>query len=56
MSPLTVGFVDQMLNFSKNGIKLLSTHSVVGIEPVQILLQNLYTECETHQNPYMFYL
>ena len=39
MLPLTVGFVDQMLNFSKNGIKLLNTHSVVGIEPVQILSQ-----------------
>ena len=39
MPPLTVGFVDQMLNLSKNGIKLLSTHSVVGIEPVWILSQ-----------------
>ena len=39
MLPLTVGFVDQMLNLSKNGIKLLSTHSVVGIEPVWILSQ-----------------
>ena len=37
MLPLTVGFVDQMLNLSKNGIELLSTHSVVGIEPVWIL-------------------
>ena len=34
MLPLTVGLVDQMLNLSKNGIKLLSIHSVVGIEPV----------------------
>ena len=39
MLPLTVGFVDQMLNLNKNGIKLLSTHSVVGIEPVWILSQ-----------------
>ena len=39
MLALTVGFVDQMLNFGKNGIKLLSTHSVVGIEPVWILSQ-----------------
>ena len=39
MPPLTVGFVDQMLNLSKNGIKLLSTHSVVGIEPVWIFSQ-----------------
>ena len=39
MPSLTVGFVDQMLNLSKNGIKLLSTHSVVGIEPVWILSQ-----------------
>ena len=39
MLPLTVGFVDQMLNLSKNGIKLLSTHSVVGIEPVWIFSQ-----------------
>ena len=37
MLPLTVGFVDQMLNLSKNGIELLRTHSVVGIEPVWIL-------------------
>ena len=28
-----------MLNLSKNVIKLLSTHPVVGIEPVQILSQ-----------------
>ena len=28
-----------MLNLSKNGIKLLSTHSIVGIEPVWILSQ-----------------
>ena len=28
-----------MLNLSKNGIKLLSTHSVVGIEPVWIFSQ-----------------
>ena len=39
MLPLTVGFVDQMLNLSKNGIKLLNTHSVVGIEPVWIISQ-----------------
>ena len=39
MPPLTVWFVDQMLNLSKNGIKLLSTHSVVGIEPVWIFSQ-----------------
>ena len=39
MPPLTVGLVDQMLNLSKNGIKLLSTHSVVGIEPVWIFSQ-----------------
>ena len=39
MLPHTVGFVDQMLNLSKNGIELLSTHSVVGIEPVWILIQ-----------------
>ena len=39
MLPLTVGFVDQMLNLSKNGIKLLRTHSVVGIEPVWIFSQ-----------------
>ena len=54
MLPLTVGFIDQMLNLSKNGIELLSTHSVVGIEPVWDTFSNLYTECETHQNPYMF--
>ena len=45
MLPLTVGFVDQMLNLSKNGIKLLNTHSVVGIELVwkfsQIFIQNV---------------
>ena len=28
-----------MLNLSNNGIELLSTHSVVGIEPVWILSQ-----------------
>ena len=39
MPPLTVGLVDQMLNLSKNGIKLLSTHSVVGIEAVWIFSQ-----------------
>ena len=39
MPPFTVGLVDQMLNLSKNGIKLLSTHSVVGIEPVWIFSQ-----------------
>ena len=39
MPPLTVRFVDQMLNLSKNGIELLSTHSVVGIEPVWIFSQ-----------------
>ena len=39
MPPLTVGLVDQMLNLSKNGIKLLTTHSVVGIEPVWIFSQ-----------------
>ena len=39
MPPLTVGLVDQMLNLSKNGIKLPSTHSVVGIEPVWIFSQ-----------------
>ena len=39
MLPLTVGFVDQMLNLSKNGSKLLNTHSVVGIEPVWIFSQ-----------------
>ena len=39
MLPLTVGFIDQMLNLSKNVIKLLSTHSVVGIEPVWIISQ-----------------
>ena len=39
MLPLTVGFVDQMLNLSKNGIKLLNTHSIVGIEPVWIFSQ-----------------
>ena len=39
MPPLTVGFVDQMLNLRKNGIKLLSTHSVVGIKPVWIFSQ-----------------
>ena len=54
MPPLTVGYIDQMLNLSKNSIKLLRTHFVVGIEPVWILSSNLYTECETHQNPYMF--
>ena len=37
MLPLTVGFVDQMLNLSKNGIELLSTHSIVDIEPFWIL-------------------
>ena len=36
---LTVGFVDQMLNLSKNDIELLNTHSVVGIEPVWIFSQ-----------------
>ena len=41
MPPITVGFIDQMLNLSKNGIKLLRTHSVVGIEPVWILSQIL---------------
>ena len=30
-----------MLNLSKNGIELLRTHSVVGIEPVWILSQIL---------------
>ena len=49
----TVGLVDQMLNLSKNGIKLLSTHSVVGIEPVwifsQIFLQSVkLTKIITH--------
>ena len=39
MPPLTVGLVDQMLNLSKNGIKLLSTHSVVALEPVWIFSQ-----------------
>ena len=39
MLPLTVGFVDQILNLSKNGIELLGTHSVVGIEPVWIFSQ-----------------
>ena len=39
MLPLTVGFVDQMLNLSKNGIELFNTHSVVGIEPVWIFSQ-----------------
>ena len=39
MLPLTVGFIDEMLNLSKNGIKLPSSHSVVGIEPVWILSQ-----------------
>ena len=28
-----------MLNLSKNGIKLLNTHSVVGIDPVWIFSQ-----------------
>ena len=41
MPPITVGFIDQMLNLSKNGIELLRTHSVVGIEPVWILSQIL---------------
>ena len=41
MLPITVGFIDQMLNLSKNGIELLRTHSVVGIEPVWILSQIL---------------
>ena len=45
MPPLTVGLVDHMLNLSKNGIELLSTHSVVGIEPVLDIFSNLYTEC-----------
>ena len=39
MLPLTVGFIDQILNLSKNGIQLLRTHSVVGIESVWILSQ-----------------
>ena len=39
MPPLTVGFVDQMLNLNKNGIKFFSTHSVLGIEPVWIFFQ-----------------
>ena len=39
MLSLTVEFVDQMLNLSKNGIELLNTHSVVGIEPVWIFSQ-----------------
>ena len=45
MSPLTVRFVDQMLNLTKNGIELHRTHSVVGIKPVwifsQIFIQSL---------------
>ena len=53
MPPFTVGFVDQMLILSKNGIKLLRTHSVVGIEPVWIFSQ-IFIECETHQHPYVF--
>ena len=39
MPPLTVWFVDQMLSLSKNGMELLRTHSVVGVEPVWILSQ-----------------
>ena len=39
MPPLTVGFVDQMFNLRKNGIELLNTHSVVGIEPIWIFSQ-----------------
>ena len=36
MPPVCVGFVNSVLNLSKNVIKLLSTHPVVGIEPVWI--------------------
>ena len=39
MPPLTIGFVDKILNLNKNGIKLLNTHSIVGIEPVWIFSQ-----------------
>ena len=38
-----------MLKLSRNVIKLLSTHPVVGIEPVWILYSGLYKECEIHQ-------
>ena len=34
-----------MLNLSKNVIKLLSTHPVVGIEPVWDTFSDLYKEC-----------
>ena len=39
MPPVCVWYVNLMLNLSKNVIKLLSTHPVVGIEPVWILSQ-----------------
>ena len=39
MPPVCVWFVNEILNLSKNVIKLLSTHLVVGIEPVCILSQ-----------------
>ena len=54
MPPLTVGFVDQMLNLSKNGIELLSTHSVVGIEHVWIFSQILIQSVKLTKNPYIF--
>ena len=38
-----------MLNLSKNVIKLLSTHPVVGIEPIWIFSQIFIKECEIHQ-------
>ena len=39
MLPVSAWFVNKMLNLSKNVIKLLNTHPVVGIEPVWILSQ-----------------
>ena len=37
MPPVSVWFVNYMFSLSKNVIKLLSAHPVVGIEPVWIL-------------------
>ena len=49
MPPVSVWFVNQMLNLSKNVIKLLSSLSSSRYRTCLDTFSDLYKECEIHQ-------
>ena len=52
--PLTVGLVDQMLNLSKNGIKLLSISLCSRYRTCLDISQIFIQSVKLTKNPYMF--